>query len=86
MYKLNKLQAQIKLLEHKLHKFELYELEVKALKVQDAKRISDIIRAQQKIKEQINMWTTKLSMVESQLARVPARDALTTAMGGPLIG
>lgn len=86
MYKLNKIQGHIKMLEFQQLKLTRYLSEAKAMDIPDEARIKDIERALKRVNDNINMWKEKLSAFENAPPREPSRPAVNDGPDRPLIG
>ena len=85
MFKINKIQAQVVLLERKKLKFEMYLKETQAASPKNPEKEAEIERAIRKVDEQIKTWKEKVEMVKNQAARQMPRPPMTDDLGGPYV-
>ena len=87
MYKLNKIQGHVKMLEFEKLKLTRYLTEAEAMAVRNPKREADIARALRRVTENIVMWNKKLGAFANAVQDKPSRPgSINGDQGGTLIG
>jgi hypothetical protein len=87
MYKLNKIQGQIKMLEFEKLKLSRYLTEAESMATRNPKREADIARALRRVTENIDMWNRKLGAFATATQDKPSRPGpINGDQGGTLIG
>ena len=86
MFNLNKIRGHLKMLELEKLKLTRYADEATRFEVRNPKREADIERALRRVNGAIDMWTAKMSAIESAPARAPERPAINSGPDVPLIG
>ena len=85
MFQINKIRAQIKLLENQKLKLTSYLQETEKNNPRDSQRIKDIQRALKRVNDNLAHWEQRVNNFENAPQDPKPRPRRTQDLGGPLI-